>query len=203
MFSSSLKRSFDVAVAAAGLVILGGPMLTIAALVRLKLGAPVLFRHQRPGLHGKPFWLVKFRTMKDLRGSDGHLLDDSQRLTSFGQFLRARSLDELPELWNVLKGDMSLVGPRPLKMHYLELYSPRQARRHDVRPGITGWAQVHGRNTLSWEERFELDLWYVENSSFLLDLRILGLTISTVLNQRLVSAEGHATMPDFTGSGRP
>jgi lipopolysaccharide/colanic/teichoic acid biosynthesis glycosyltransferase len=175
-------------------------MLVIAALVRAKLGSPVLFRQLRPGLHGKPFGLVKFRTMKELRDGDGQLLDDAQRLTPLGRALRTSSLDELPELWNVLRGEMSLVGPRPLKMEYLPLYNTRQAHRHDVLPGITGWAQVHGRNALSWDERLEQDVWYVENRSFLLDLRILWMTIATVLNRRLVTAAGHATMPDFTGS---
>jgi len=167
--------------------------------VRFKLGAPVLFRQQRPGLHGKPFTLYKFRTMTDARDAEGHLLPDAARLPPFGSFLRSTSLDELPELLNVLKGDMSLVGPRPLRMHYLPLYTTEQARRHDVRPGITGWAQVNGRNKLSWEEKFELDVWYVDHFNFILDLRILFMTMYKVLNRKGISAEGHSTMPRFEG----
>ena len=172
----------------------------LICLIRIKLGSPVFFRQLRPGMNGKPFEMVKFRTMTDERGADGELLPDAVRLTPFGRFLRASSLDELPELWNVLKGDMSLVGPRPLLMEYLPLYSPEQARRHEVRPGVTGWAQVNGRNALSWEDKFRLDLWYVNNQSLSLDIRILWLTIRKVLVREGISAAGEATMSKFTGS---
>lgn len=165
-----------------------------------ELGSPVFFRQVRSGLHGQPFEMVKFRTMTDERGSDGELLPDAVRLTPFGRWLRATSLDELPELWNVLKGDMSLVGPRPLLMEYLPLYTPTQARRHEVRPGITGWAQVNGRNAQSWDERFSLDIWYVDNHSILLDLRILWMTVRKVLLREGISAKGEATMPKFRGT---
>lgn len=195
-----MKRLFDVTVSAALLLVLAVPLAVLAVLVQRKLGSPVFFRQTRPGLHGKPFELIKFRTMTDARGPDGTLLPDSERLTPFGRWLRATSLDELPELWNVLKGDMSLVGPRPLLMEYLPLYTPEQARRHEVRPGITGWAQVNGRNALSWEEKFRLDVWYVDNRSFWLDLRILWLTVRKVLAREGISADGEATMPRFTGS---
>lgn len=195
-----MKRLLDICVASAVLVVLALPMLFIAVLVRLRLGSPVLFRQTRAGLHGKPFQIVKFRTMNDARGDDGALLPDAQRLTRLGRYLRASSLDELPELWNVLKGDMSLVGPRPLLMDYLPLYSPEQARRHDVRPGVTGWAQVNGRNSLSWEEKFRLDVWYVDHRTFWLDLKILLLTARKVWEREGVSAVGEATMPRFTGT---
>jgi lipopolysaccharide/colanic/teichoic acid biosynthesis glycosyltransferase len=171
----------------------------VALLVRVKLGSPILFRQKRPGLGGRPFDLVKFRTMTDARGPDGQLLPDDQRLTGFGRWLRATSLDEFPELWNVIKGDMSLVGPRPLLMDYMPLYTPDQARRHEVRPGITGWAQVNGRNALDWDKRFALDVWYVDRRSIRLDLRILLLSIGHVLGRRGISADGHATMPRFRG----
>ena len=194
-----LKRSMDALVACLALLLLGLPLLVLAGMVRAKLGSPVLFRQVRPGLHGRPFTMVKFRTMTDARGPDGALLPDAQRLTAFGRFLRASSLDELPELWNVLRGEMSLVGPRPLLMEYLPLYSPEQARRHEVRPGITGWAQVNGRNAVSWEERFRLDVWYVDHRSLWLDLRILWLTVRKVLVREGISAQGEATMPRFTG----
>jgi len=194
-----LKRSIDVLVACLALLLLGLPMLLLARMVRTRLGSPVLFRQVRPGLHGRPFMMIKFRTMTDARGPDGELLPDAQRLTAFGRFLRASSLDELPELWNVLRGEMSLVGPRPLLMEYLPLYSPEQARRHEVRPGITGWAQVNGRNAVSWEERFRLDVWYVDHRSLWLDLRILWLTVRKVLVREGISAQGEATMPRFTG----
>lgn len=195
-----IKRLFDILASTVGLLLLA-PVITILAWqIRKKLGSPVLFRQTRPGLHGKAFEMVKFRTMTDARGPDGTLLPDSERLTPFGRWLRATSLDELPELWNVLKGDMSLVGPRPLLMEYLPLYTPEQARRHEVRPGITGWAQVNGRNALSWEEKFRLDVWYVDNRSFWLDLRILWLTVRKVLAREGISADGEATMPRFTGS---
>lgn len=196
------KRLFDLVVASAALVVLSPLLIACAALVAILLGRPVLFRQERPGLHGRPFDLVKFRTMTDARDSDGRLLPDASRLTAFGRFLRSTSLDELPELWNVVEGKMSLVGPRPLLMEYLPLYSPRQARRHEVRPGVTGWAQVNGRNALSWEEKFALDVWYVDNRSFVLDLRILGLTVVRVFRRQGVSAQGEATMPRFKGTGR-
>ena len=195
-----MKRLFDVSVSLSLLVVLALPLLSLIWLVRRKLGSPVFFRQIRPGLHGKPFQMVKFRTMTDERGPDGQLLPDSLRLTPFGRFLRATSLDELPELWNVLKGDMSLVGPRPLLMEYLPLYSTEQARRHDVRPGITGWAQVNGRNALSWKEKFTLDVWYVDHRSLWLDIRILCLTAKKVLVREGISGQGEATMSKFTGS---
>ncbi len=195
-----MKRLFDLLLSFGLLLVLALPLLLLWGLVRCKLGSPVLFRQVRPGLHGRPFMMVKFRTMTDERGADGELLPDAQRLTSFGRFLRATSLDELPELWNVLRGEMSLVGPRPLLMEYLPLYSPEQARRHEVRPGITGWAQVNGRNALSWEERFKLDIWYVDHRSLWLDLRILWLTVRKVIVREGISAQGEATMPKFTGS---
>jgi lipopolysaccharide/colanic/teichoic acid biosynthesis glycosyltransferase len=195
-----MKRLFDLLLSFGLLLALALPLLLLWGLVRRKLGSPVLFRQVRPGLHGRPFMMVKFRTMTDERGADGELLPDAQRLTTFGRFLRAASLDELPELWNVLRGEMSLVGPRPLLMEYLPLYSPEQARRHEVRPGITGWAQVNGRNALSWEERFKLDVWYVDHRSLWLDLRILWLTVRKVIVREGISAQGEATMPRFTGN---
>ncbi|GAA5163840.1 sugar transferase [Viridibacterium curvum] len=195
-----MKRLLDCLTAGTMLLCLWPVMLVVAILVRRYLGAPVLFRQQRPGLNGQPFMLCKFRSMSDARDARGHLLPDEVRLGAFGRFLRKTSLDELPQLWNVLKGDMSLVGPRPLLMQYLPRYSPRQARRHEVRPGITGWAQVNGRNALSWEEKFELDVWYVENQSLWLDLRILWRTVKRVLGGSDVSATGHVTMPEFMGS---
>lgn len=198
-----MKRAVDFFVAAFALSILALPFLALAAIVRWRLGSPVLFRQQRPGLDGQPFEMVKFRTMTDARAADGSLLPDAQRLTSFGRFLRSTSLDELPELWNVLRGDMSLVGPRPLLMEYLPLYSPQQSRRHEVRPGITGWAQVNGRNALTWDQKFALDVWYVDNRSLSLDLRILWLTIRSVLVRDGISAAGEATMPRFQGNGCP
>ena len=196
----SAARVFDVVVAACALVLLSPVILVLLVLVRSKLGSPVLFCQTRPGLGGKPFAMIKFRTMTDERGPDGQLLPDGERLTQFGRFLRATSLDELPELWNVLKGDMSLVGPRPLLMEYLPLYTPEQARRHEVRPGITGWAQVNGRNAISWEEKFALDVWYVDNRTFWLDIKILWLTVKKVLVRDGISASGEATMPKFQGS---
>lgn len=182
------------------LLLLALPLLLLVWLIRRKLGSPVFFRQTRPGLHGKSFNMVKFRTMTDACGPDGVLLPDAVRLTSFGRFLRATSLDELPELWNVLKGDMSLVGPRPLLMEYLPLYSPEQARRHNVRPGITGWAQVNGRNALSWEDKFALDVWYVDHRTLWLDVKILWLTVKKVLVREGISAAGEATMSKFTGA---
>ena len=182
------------------MLLLALPLLGLIWLVRRKLGSPVFFRQVRPGMNGKPFEMVKFRTMTDERGPDGQLLPDAVRLTPFGRFLRSSSLDELPELWNVLKGDMSLVGPRPLLMEYLPLYSPEQARRHEVRPGVTGWAQINGRNAISWEDKFKLDTWYVDNQSLWLDIKILWLTVKKVLVREGISAPGDATMPVFTGS---
>lgn len=194
-----MKRIFDIVVAAAALVILSPVIAIVALLIRLRLGSPVLFRQIRPGKDAKPFEMLKFRTMTEARGPDGAPLSDAERLTGFGRFLRSTSLDELPELWNVLKGDMSLVGPRPLLMEYLPLYSAEQARRHEVRPGITGWAQINGRNALSWEEKFAFDTWYVDNRSFRLDLKILALTIGKVLKRSGISADGNPTMPRFEG----
>lgn len=194
-----MKRSFDLILAALTLLVLGIPLLFLTWHVRRKLGSPAFFRQTRPGLQGRQFSMVKFRTMTDARGADGQLLPDAERLTPFGRFLRASSLDELPELWNVLKGDMSLVGPRPLLVDYLPLYSAEQARRHEVRPGITGWAQVNGRNALSWEEKFKLDVWYVDNRTMWLDLKILFLTVRKVLVRDGISAAGEATMSRFTG----
>ena len=195
-----MKRLLDIVAGALALLLLALPMLCLAWLVRGKMGTPVLFCQTRPGIHGKPFEMLKFRSMTDERRSDGQLLPDAERLTSFGRFLRGSSLDELPELWNVLKGDMSLVGPRPLLMEYLPLYTPEQARRHEVRPGITGWAQVNGRNAISWEEKFALDVWYVDNRTFWLDIKILWLTVKKVLVRDGISASGEATMPKFQGS---
>lgn len=196
---SFVKRVTDLVLAGIGLALLGVPMLLVALLVRVTMGSPVIFRQRRPGLGGRPFTLLKFRTMAERRGGDRQALRDEERLTGLGRFLRRTSLDELPELVNVLKGEMSLVGPRPLLMHYLELYSPEQARRHEVKPGITGWAQVNGRNALSWEEKFELDVWYVDHWSLGLDLRILWRTLLSVLTGEGISAAGHATMPEFRG----
>ena len=195
-----MKRLFDVVVSACALLVLALPMLVVIWMVRRKLGSPVFFTQVRPGMHGKPFKMVKFRSMISERSTDGELLPDAVRLTPFGRFLRSTSLDELPELWNVLKGDMSLVGPRPLLMEYLPLYSPEQARRHEVRPGITGWAQVNGRNAISWEDKFKLDVWYVDHCSLWLDIKILWLTVKKVLVREGISAAGEATMGKFTGS---
>lgn len=197
-----LKRVFDCVVAGAALVILSPILLLVYWKVRVNLGAPVLFRQQRPGLGGRSFQMIKFRTMTDARAADGSLLPDAERLPALGRLLRATSLDELPELWNVLRGDMSLVGPRPLLMEYLPLYDEEQVRRHDVRPGITGWAQVNGRNALSWEQKFALDIWYVDNRSIWLDVQILMMTVGKVLKRDGISAAGEATMPRFTGSRR-
>lgn len=198
--SQRLKRLFDLVGASLLLILLSIPMAIIALLVRLKLGAPVLFKQTRPGLYGKPFTLYKFRTMTDKRDSNGRLLPDEQRLTPFGAWLRSTSLDELPELWNVIKGDMSLVGPRPLLMEYLERYTPEQARRHEVKPGITGWAQINGRNAISWEEKFKLDVWYVDNWTLWLDLKILLKTILTVLRREGIQHAHHVSMPLFEGT---
>lgn len=196
------KRAMDIMGSIAGLLLLAPVIALLAFLVRQKHGSPVCFRQVRPGKAGMPFEMIKFRTMKDEHGPDGELLPDNDRLTAFGQFLRSTSMDELPELWNVLKGDMSLVGPRPLLMEYLPLYSDRQARRHEVKPGVTGWAQVNGRNTLSWEEKFELDVWYVENRSFWLDIKILFLTVWRVIKRDGISQDGEATMSKFTGGNK-
>lgn len=194
-----MKRLFDALVSALALLFLAVPLLALVWLVCRKLGRPVLFRQVRPGLNGQPFEMLKFRTMTDARDASGALLPDAQRLTPFGRFLRASSLDELPELWNVLTGEMSLVGPRPLLMEYLPLYSPEQARRHEVLPGITGWAQVNGRNAISWTDKFALDVWYVDHRSLWLDVRILWLTVRKVLVRDGISAAGEATMPRFEG----
>ena len=195
-----LKRAFDIAASTSALVVLS-PVLAITAYkVKKELGSPVLFRQTRPGLHGKPFEMIKFRTMKDATDKEGNALPDSERLTDFGKKLRASSLDELPELWNVLKGDMSLVGPRPLLMEYLPLYNAEQAKRHIVRPGVTGYAQVNGRNSLSWEDKFKLDTWYVEHQSLWLDMKILLKTVKKVIIKDGISAEGEATMTKFTGT---
>jgi len=194
-----MKRLFDLVVAGSSLLLLAPVIGLIALLVRMNLGEPVLFRQERPGQHGRLFTLVKFRSMRDAYGADGVPRPDAERLTHFGRILRSTSLDELPGLWNVLKGEMSLVGPRPLLVEYLSLYSSEQARRHDVRPGITGWAQVNGRNALSWDEKFALDIWYIDHRSFLLDLRILCLTFAKILQREGISAAGEATMPRFEG----
>ena len=194
------KRFFDIFGSACGMILLAPAILVIAWQVSRKIGSPVLFRQTRPGLNGKPFQMVKFRTMLDARDDNGNLLPDSDRLTHFGRFLRSSSLDELPELWNVLKGDMSLVGPRPLLMEYLPLYSIEQFRRHDERPGVTGWAQINGRNTLSWEDKFALDVWYVENRNLWLDIKILFLTVKKVVVRDGISADGEATMSRFEGN---
>lgn len=194
------KRFFDIVAATAGLILLSPVIAVVAYLIRKRLGSPVLFRQVRPGLNGKPFEMVKFRTMRDAMDADGNPLPDSERMTAFGNFLRSSSLDELPGLWNVIKGDMSLVGPRPLLMEYLPLYNEMQLRRHHVRPGVTGWAQINGRNALSWEEKFKLDVWYVDHQSLWLDLKIIFLTIKKVLVRDGISAQGEATMPKFTGT---
>lgn len=195
-----MKRIFDILSALMGLLILSPVLIVTAILVRVILGSPVLFSQQRPGLHSQPFYVYKFRTMTDQRDTDGRLLPDEIRLTSFGKFLRRLSLDELPQLLNVIKGDLSLVGPRPLLMQYLPLYSAEQARRHEVPPGITGWAQVHGRNAISWEEKFKLDVWYVDHHSFILDLKILWMTFEKVFKREGISQQGQATMEVFHGS---
>lgn len=195
-----MKRLFDLSVSLFALIILSPIILVVGLMINYKLGSPVLFRQTRPGLCGKPFNMLKFRSMLDATDKNGNLLPDEQRLTRFGVLLRSTSLDELPGLINVLKGDMSLVGPRPLLMEYLPLYSAEQARRHDVRPGITGWAQVNGRNALTWEEKFKLDIWYVDNRCFLLDLKILILTLITVFRRTGISSSSHVTMEKFKGS---
>jgi lipopolysaccharide/colanic/teichoic acid biosynthesis glycosyltransferase len=195
-----MKRLFDFLIALLLLVVFALPLVLLILIIRVKLGSPVLFRQIRPGLNAQPFEMVKFRTMTDERDVNGILLSDANRLTSFGHFLRSASLDELPELWNVLRGDMSLVGPRPLLMEYLPLYSSEQARRHEARPGITGWAQVNGRNTLSWDEKFKFDVWYVDNKNIWLDIKILFMTVKKVLVRDGIAAKGEATMSRFTGN---
>lgn len=195
-----LKRLLDIVIASSALVLLSPVYALVAYKVKKNLGSPVLFRQTRPGLHGQPFEMIKFRTMKDALDAEGNPLPDSERLTPFGKMLRATSLDEMPELWNVIKGDMSIVGPRPLLMEYLPLYNEQQAKRHNVRPGITGYAQVNGRNAISWEKKFELDTWYVENQSLWLDFKIMLKTIKKVIAKDDISAEGEATMIKFTGT---
>ena len=194
------KRLFDIFSSIIGLLVLAPVVLIIAFLIQRKLGSPILFRQVRPGKDEKPFEMIKFRTMRDAIDKNGSPLPDSERVEPFGNFLRNSSLDEIPELWNVLKGEMSLVGPRPLLMEYLPLYSTEQARRHNVRPGITGWAQVNGRNAISWEEKFKYDVWYLENQSFWLDMKIIWMTIKKVMAREGISADDHATMPKFSGS---
>ena len=198
-----LKRLLDIVIASSALVLLSPVYALVAYKVKKNLGSPVLFRQLRPGLHGKPFEMVKFRTMKDALDLDGNPLPDSERLTAFGKMLRSTSLDEMPELWNVIKGEMSIVGPRPLLMEYLPLYNEQQAKRHNVRPGITGYAQVNGRNAISWEKKFELDTWYVENRSLWLDFKIMLKTVQKVIAKDDISAEGEATMSKFTGTSEP
>jgi len=195
-----IKRFFDIVASFSGLLVLSPVIAIVGWRVNKHLGSPVLFKQLRPGKNGKPFKMLKFRTMLDALDSDGNMLPDSERLTPLGRFLRSTSLDELPGLWNVLKGDMSLVGPRPLLVEYLPLYSIEQARRHDVRPGLSGWAQVNGRNAISWEDKFKLDVWYVDNQSFWLDLKIIFLTLKKVVVRDGINAEGEATMTKFTGS---
>ncbi len=200
MSESMLKRVLDIVIASSALVLLSPVYALVAYKVRKNLGSPVLFRQVRPGLAGKPFEMIKFRSMKDAVDAQGKPLPDSERLTPFGQMLRSSSLDEMPELWNVIKGEMSIVGPRPLLMEYLPLYNSEQAKRHNVRPGITGYAQVNGRNAISWEKKFELDTWYVENRSLWLDFKIMLKTVKKVIAKDDISAEGEATMSKFTGT---
>lgn len=195
-----MKRLFDFVFGTTFLIVALPLIAIVSVAISVLMRRPIFFRQERPGLHGKPFHMLKFRTMSDARGDDGALLPDAERLGSLGSFLRRFSLDELPELWNVVKGDMSLVGPRPLLMEYLPLYNDSQSRRHDVRPGVTGWAQVRGRNALTWEEKFELDVWYVDNQSLFLDVKILFMTIRQVLRPAGVSMHGYATMPKFEGT---
>jgi len=197
-----IKRIFDFFVSLCAILALLPVIVVVAVLIRFKLGSPILFTQQRPGLNGKIFKMMKFRTMLDGKDRQGNLLPDNERMTKFGAFLRSTSLDELPGLFNVLKGDMSLVGPRPLLVQYLPLYNAKQARRHNVRPGITGWAQVNGRNAISWEDKFKFDVWYVDNHSFLLDIKILFLTVKKVFVREGISADGEATMPLFKGSDK-
>lgn len=195
-----IKRLLDIVIASTALILLSPVYFVVSRKVKKNLGSPVLFRQVRPGLHGQPFEMIKFRTMKDALDAEGHPLPDSERLTPFGQMLRSSSLDEMPELWNVIKGEMSIVGPRPLLMEYLPLYNSEQAKRHNVRPGITGYAQVNGRNAISWEKKFELDTWYVEHQSLWLDFKIMLKTVKKVIAKDDISAEGEATMSKFTGT---
>jgi sugar transferase EpsL len=197
------KRALDMVASASALVVLGPLLAATACAVRISMGSPVLFRQRRPGLYGVPFHLIKFRTMRDPRPGEDPVSTDAARLTRVGRFLRERSLDELPTLWNVLKGDMSLVGPRPLLMQYLERYTQEQARRHQVKPGITGWAQINGRNLIDWDKKFELDVWYVDHQSMWLDLEILARTVGQVLRREGISHDREATMPEFWGTARP
>lgn len=197
-----IKLGLDIVLSLLALIMLSPIYIILVVIIAKQMGRPVLFKQVRPGQRGKPFRMIKFRTMRDAIDENGNQLPDSERLTPFGNFLRSTSLDELPELWNVLKGDMSLVGPRPLLMEYLDLYTPEQARRHEVKPGITGWAQVNGRNALSWEEKFNLDVWYVDNQSLGLDTKILFMTVKKVFVREGISAEGEATMAKFEGSSK-
>jgi sugar transferase EpsL len=194
------KRFFDLVLVIPGLILISPMLLLVAIVAKFKIGSPVLFQQERPGIHGKIFRMIKFRSMRNDRDANGELLPDEVRLVPFGKLLRATSLDEFPELWNVIKGEMSLVGPRPLLAKYLDRYNPTQARRHEVRPGITGWAQINGRNAITWEEKFDYDVWYVDNLSFFLDVKILALTVLKVFKRSGTSAEGHATMPEFLGT---
>jgi len=198
-----IKRCIDIVGAGLGLIVLSPVLAVVAVAIWVQMGRPILFRQIRPGLNGQAFSMCKFRTMSNKRDSQGNLLPDEQRLTPLGKFLRKTSLDELPELFNVIKGDMSLVGPRPLLMQYLERYTPEQARRHEVKPGITGWAQVNGRNAISWEEKFALDVWYVDNCSLWLDVKILAMTLGKVFRREGISAQGEATMSEFMGNSTP
>lgn len=198
MFGCAMKRTFDLVATLSAMAVVGPVIVLIALFVRTKLGSPVMFYQERPGLHGKTFTMYKFRTMTEVQAAKGNFISDAQRLTKLGRFLRSTSLDELPELFNVLRGDMSLVGPRPLLMEYLPLYTLEQARRHEVKPGITGWAQVNGRNAISWEEKFKLDVWYVDNQSFWLDIKILWMTLIKVFRREGISQEGQATMEKFS-----
>ncbi|MEA3415156.1 MAG: sugar transferase [Thermodesulfobacteriota bacterium] len=199
-YTNLAKRLFDLTVAVPSVIVLLPIFILISFFVRIRIGSPVLFCQVRPGLHGRPFTIYKFRTMTDERDENGNLFHDAERLTPFGRFLRRTSLDELPELWNVIKGDMSIVGPRPLLMQYLDRYTPEQARRHEVKPGITGWAQVNGRNAISWEDKFKLDVWYVDNWSIWLDLKIILMTVLKVLKREGISQADHATAREFLGS---
>ena len=197
------KRVFDLLLSIPVLILVSPVIIVVTLLVRMRLGSPVFFSQLRPGLHARPFYMLKFRTMTNTRGSDGRLLSDDKRMTRLGNFLRRTSIDELPEFVNVFKGDMSLVGPRPLLMQYLDRYTPEQARRHEVKPGITGWAQIHGRNALTWEEKFKLDVWYVDNWSLWLDIKIIAMTIWKILQREGISQPGQATMAEFKGIGKP
>jgi len=194
------KRFFDLVLVIPGLILISPMLILVAIVAKFKIGSPVLFQQERPGIHGKIFRMIKFRSMRNDRDANGELLPDEVRLVPFGKLLRATSLDEFPELWNVIKGEMSLVGPRPLLAKYLDRYNPTQARRHEVRPGITGWAQINGRNAITWEEKFDYDVWYVDNLNFFLDVKILALTVLKVFKRSGTSAEGHATMPEFLGT---